>query len=853
MFQYIKSSIRERWILFLILIVILCTICFGYMGALSFSNQIVIQAKEDLDKNWRYQYDLLVTPASVDISEGLEEGWLAPQSSIASYGGISFADLQEIRDIPGIKVAAPLSLLGYVEVQGLGAYYTADEKGAYSRSRLLTTTFDGLSDITIYDFVDVREYSEIFGSNPYEWDPSNYTDLSNQLAEENDGWRTYMPAGFPLRQPNSLMVIAVDPVSENQLYTLDDSLTIGNTLAHAEIMKDNGVPTLPFIVLGNSQSTLQEQVTIERIHVPEHVSQQEFEGNATEYLLNQPRTLLVDISENMYSEEWRYATGELILTGGNTYEFRDKLGLSSETWVSRLTPISFTFLGDQSGIPNMKAKTVEKSEWDERQIPIYKTPSENDGSLPFNYTIIDYYDPEKITPLFKGSWKPGDPTDVYTPHHSMIIKNGAGDEIEPTPLFPLPFNDTYYTGSPDAITTLKAAEIFYNDQDYISSIRVVVDGVEERTDESQLKVEKVAREIMDRTGHQVHILLGSSASKVHIDLGNENPVSAGTVEEGWQQSGVSWSIQEQIEQSNVVLFIYLSLVGFIFCYTVITHSLLSRSIDFAMLRAIGWSRRKIFGCLAVEVFGLSVLSTLPVIILNQFFPILKWHNILFIMCVILFIIAIGYATGSRKALQLSPRAGLQGEGREWKFTRLYAIKGLWSYMIHQLIRRPLRFGLLAIVLSMTSFMVVLFLATQQSLSDFLILSFLGETIDLHLQGIQTLFLIAGILLTTSIVLLLLYLNISERKREFFVLRSIGWSLGRIRFFIGCEVLLVAAAGSAIGGSGAYLLLTFYSTIWLPFWLMGLIILSPPLLMILFSLLFVGVVNSKRLHAGQVAI
>ena len=118
-------------------------------------------------------------------------------------------------------------------------------------------------------------------------------------------------------------------------------------------------------------------------------------------------------------------------------------------------------------------------------------------------------DSTKVIPKFKGSWIDGDPADIYkTPHHSMIIEDGAGNKINPTPLVPLPYKDTYYTGSPDAITTLDAAKRFFKSDDMLSSIRVVVEGVEERTDASQHKVEAVAKEIMDKTGHHVEIMLG---------------------------------------------------------------------------------------------------------------------------------------------------------------------------------------------------------------------------------------------------------------------------------------------------------------------------------------------------------
>lgn len=123
--------------------------------------------------------------------------------------------------------------------------------------------------------------------------------------------------------------------------------------------------------------------------------------------------------------------------------------------------------------------------------------------------------------------------------------------------------DAYYTGAPDALTTMKAAEIFYGDDPPISSVRVVVSGVEERSEESQKKIEQVATEIMEKMGHNVEIMLGSSAGKVHIQLGGAGEGEVGLVEKGWQKKGVSWEIEEQISVANQWLFIYLAVIIFV--------------------------------------------------------------------------------------------------------------------------------------------------------------------------------------------------------------------------------------------------------------------------------------------------
>ena len=67
----------------------------------------------------------------------------------------------------------------------------------------------------------------------------------------------------------------------------------------------------------------------------------------------------------------------------------------------------------------------------------------------------------KLFRNLKAPGKTGDPADIYTPHH-RDHRRWCGKWNNPTPLFPLPYKDTYYTGSPDAITTLEAAKKFSN-------------------------------------------------------------------------------------------------------------------------------------------------------------------------------------------------------------------------------------------------------------------------------------------------------------------------------------------------------------------------------------------------------
>ena len=131
MFYYLKTTLRERWPLFLIVLIILSTIGVGYMGAQSVSDRIVIQAKTDLEKNWRFPYDLLVLPKQQTEKSILLDGLVPSHSTLASYGGISTEDLVKIKAISGVEIAAPLSLIGYIPTAVVSVSYGEAEQGAF--------------------------------------------------------------------------------------------------------------------------------------------------------------------------------------------------------------------------------------------------------------------------------------------------------------------------------------------------------------------------------------------------------------------------------------------------------------------------------------------------------------------------------------------------------------------------------------------------------------------------------------------------------------------------------------------------------------------------------------------------
>ncbi|MBU9714106.1 ABC transporter permease [Evansella tamaricis] len=844
MILYLKSSFSVRWKLYVTLVLVIACLGIGYLSTQVVTERISIEAHKDLEDHWRYQYDILVTPELDQEVRGLADGWVTPQSSIASYGGISLEDWEAIKEIDGVEVAAPVSMLGFFEFVGMNSHSSNAQPGNWYEIHKQVTAFDGLKSHTLSEYSFISEY----------YSPDMEETYLYQRRLKERGYPINVTPGSSVRYPNEMLLVAIDPEMEEKLFNVSDSMVSGSYLDDftAEVAS---MPVVSVIALQQPSYEMEERITVHEISVPEDVSSDDVLGRTDDYLNSLPKEQIAELTISTMDRDLRYEYADIHFDDDGYVKVPHNLKVVP-TEIIKFSPITYDLIEHNEGeLPILQAAIYRNTSefYDNIHVPFYRYEMGQRRIYDFTVDIIGYYDSSKITPNYEGAWEQGDPVDIYTPHHSMIVKNGLGEEIKPTPLLPIPVKASYYPGAPDMLTTLENVRHVYGDDPPLSSIRVVVSDVDERSEESQRKIEAVATEIQEKTGHHVEIMLGSSASRVHVQLAGTEVDEAGTVEEGWQQRGVSWSIGNQIEQTNILLFVYLLVISIIFCFTVITHSLLNRSVDFAMLRAIGWPRTKLMMSLLLEVVIISFIPFIVLWIGDLWMNTLQFIDYMVIWLITFFILVISYGTGGFKALKLSPSKGLAGEGTDGAFLRVIPIRGILSYVVHQLFRRPLRFGLLTIVIALTTFMLLLTLATQQSLSDFLYLSFLGEAIDLKLSNYQTALLFVSILLALINTFLLLYLNFSERKKEFYIFRSIGWSTKQIQGLIHLESIIVSVAGSLLGALGGYYVIHSFLVIPIPFWIVGSIIVLPVLLISLYTFCFTAKLSMNTVRKNRNAI
>ncbi|WAA12521.1 hypothetical protein [Fervidibacillus halotolerans] len=137
--------------IFLIVGVLLIAAGLFYLVGLSHATQTTIV--DELQKRWQASYDIVVRPAGTrSITE--KDNLLDPNFLSGLSGGISIEQYEQIKEIDGVDVAAPIAIIGYLlfsidlqdlELEGNGIYRLVTEEinhiGIKEKKNVTTTYF----------------------------------------------------------------------------------------------------------------------------------------------------------------------------------------------------------------------------------------------------------------------------------------------------------------------------------------------------------------------------------------------------------------------------------------------------------------------------------------------------------------------------------------------------------------------------------------------------------------------------------------------------------------------------------------------------------------------------------------
>ena len=169
--------------------------------------------------------------------------------------------------------------------------------------------------------------------------------MSKKLKQERDGRIDTLPPYSSFRGSNELLLVAIDPIEENRLFTFTDSLVSG--IIQFCPRQKNGYPktTLSVVALANQQAVMNETVIISKIELPENTNKTEPANGIERYLKTLPKTEVVNVTIPTSSEEWKYKQVHVVtLTGADKFTETPHFGsFTARAFLFRYSSDSFSF------------------------------------------------------------------------------------------------------------------------------------------------------------------------------------------------------------------------------------------------------------------------------------------------------------------------------------------------------------------------------------------------------------------------------------------------------------------------------------------------------------------------------
>jgi putative ABC transport system permease protein len=604
----------------------------------------------DIGQAWRTPYDLLVRPAGSRSPLERTDGLIRPNYVSGLLGGITIRQLQSIRMIPGVDVAAPIAMVGFVEWPSAYEQALAPRgPGPLTVYRISSAT---VGDAGLSHYPIERRYVVIAGQGELQATSSggelqlkgrgavDCTYPVNCFAGRVCGFGNGCRQGaypsthdaryyLPLLQP--IVIAGIDPVAEAKIAGLDRCVATGRYLSStdepAASGKDEDPPFERIPVLVSTHAFVDQTLTvrIERAIRPGALA----DGSSPASLRYSKPTQIQ--SSSLASLYQRYLPSihdyldpwPIWSAGDVTYGSGPAGPTPAEGTPSSISPreLQAIELPPNLAIYQKSNPSSEFGVIDELLTPPEARDSwfrpvvqHTDGYAAFPGTdyrfklwdAVGRYDPTCLPgfdPLTGGS------LETYSLPRAML---SDGRQLGPTRSMA-----GYVNSPPLLLTTLPGAAWLADPKRYqgqpgkafISSIRVRVSGTALPGPRSEARLSLVATRIHDLTGLNVDVVKGSSARSVGVGLPEGRfGRPALTLTEPWWAKGVAIRFTEAVRGQDVTLFA-LVLVGAVVLVGESSFvSVRRRRSEFGVLRAIGWPVRKIAWLVEGEMLLLGVAA-----------------------------------------------------------------------------------------------------------------------------------------------------------------------------------------------------------------------------------------------------
>lgn len=787
----------------------------------------------------RTVYDILVRPQGARSAAETSQGLVAPGLLSSTTGGISLEQWHQIQAVPGVDVAAPIAVLGYMSPRtqvGVNTHQGGTRQA--STVRVDATWADAgsrqRSANPHYSYVSVQAAGG-GGTAPPENSPCGPgTDVSSPGGLAPGSTVVTVPSSvdcswspsdvgdagavrFGVTYPFPLLLVAVDPTAESQLDGLDHASSAAALSALSGPAKSSssfGVLVQEVPVLMAARSPVAGSVTLTARRLPDRANQLIVAGKpladlgglsgplvarqtfTAEQVYQQMRPALSSFNggpsgPGFTTQYWSAGPASLMAGPGGVLHARPTTNDLSKLWVDRST---FSVAPVGSDDTQFRALTLHQ---------------DGSGSITSaaSLTRVGDFDPARLTGL-------GDVTARILAGWDTVPTVGADAAsraaLHDRPVAPSTNMGALVAPPPLMVTSISAmGPLIGGDWQPsgqsatpISAVRVRVKDVTGFDATSRARVRLAAQRIQQATGLAVDVTVGSSATtKTISEPAGRFGRPALLLAQPWVKKGVATAIIAAVDKKSLILFLLVLVVSALSVANSAIAAVRGRRTELGVLAAVGWRRRHLFTIVAAELalvaVAAGVVAGAAALVLGSAIgtPVGLGRAALAVPAALLVALAAGIAP-AWMASRAEPMAAVQpAVNTPRKASRLRSVTGMGRANATRHRARTLLTGL-GLLIGVAAF--TMLLAITLGYQGAVVGTLLGDAVEVQARGADYAAVAATLVLAGLGVANVLYLNIRDRGPELATLRAVGWERGHLNRMVITEGLVIAAVGAVPG-------------------------------------------------------
>jgi hypothetical protein len=804
--------------------------------------------------HFRSAYDILVRPKGSRTKLESRTGTVQPNFLSGIYGGITMAQYREVQQLPGVQVAAPIAMVGYMmpevpivvrlpAVAGTGKdrqlyRYVTTWVSAGGRVRIpqppayVYVTSNRMTRATIPTREILPGGSQVPMCYGYPLS-SSYPPFS--AAEQSGPWcwsranggfgdggfegLTARRPGYAVRWKFPMLVAAIDPAAEARLDGLNKAVVSGRYLSErADPGFEGGAggeSTFPVLAADSSGVGEYAAITVQRLPDP-----------AGPPALDPPAMRRDDGIPGRTVAEAKITAGHaydqlLALLADSKYQDFD--GSSAGLWDvgptsyrrgrdGDLAPVTVRNPGSvwSDPVPGEAGPPMDEAATAYRVIREHESTNNSAVSAIPVPRAVGRFDPGKVRafdPLSEVPLGPYQPV-AAAPADPASRRALGGHDLLPS------LNLGGYVSQPvQLITSLSLVPFIENSAvfrgerhaaDPISVIRVRVAGVTGPDPVSLARIREVAQQIAVRTHLVVDIVTGSSPVPVTVSLPagrfGQPPLR---LTEGWVKKGVAVAILSAVDKKSLVLFTLILVVCALFVANSAAAAVRSRRQELGVLACLGWTRPRIYATVLGELALLGLAAgaaggalSLPLSAALHLHA-SPGRALLAIPAALALAVAAGGGPAwlaARAEPAAAVRPPVLPAGRAWH------PRGVTGLAVVNVLRSPGRSLLGALSLAVGVAALTLLTAVTLVFRGAVVGSLLGNAVAVQVRGVDYVAVAATVALGVLAVADMLFLNIRERSAELAAIRALGWPEPALARLVVTEGAVIGLSGSLAGAA-----------------------------------------------------